>query len=61
MADLGSIEARLNERSAQGATERDLLKRSIGSGIYEGTTAKSGDNIAVAMTNSQSVHLIEKS
>jgi hypothetical protein len=61
MADLGSIEARLNERFAPGATERDLLEASVGSGIYEGTTANSGDNIAAAMTNSQSVHLTEKS
>ena len=37
-----SIEARLDERSAAGATGSNSLEASVGSGDYEGTTANSG-------------------
>ena len=42
MADLDSIEARLDKRSAAGATGSNSLEASVGSGDYEGTTANSG-------------------
>ena len=46
MANLGSIKARLDERSAAGATGRNLLETSVDSWDYKGTTANSGDIIA---------------
>ena len=46
MADLGFIEARLDERSAAGATGTNLLQTSVGSEDYEGTPANSGNIIA---------------